>query len=65
MVACRICGEEKEGDQFSYIPYFRKFKKNKVIWCHTCQQMYINMKKQKQRLMDFVMDEKKFIVSFD
>lgn len=64
MITCHICGEQKDKEKFSYIPYFRKFKRHDVTWCHGCQKMYMQMKKEKQRVQEFVQDATKFIVSF-
>ena len=65
MVVCRICGEEKDAKDFTTIPYFTKYKKHSVIWCHQCQKLWMDMKKEKERLKKFMNDEQKFSVSFE
>lgn len=65
MIECHICGQEKIALQFTTIPYFTKYKKYSVIWCHDCQKMYIGMKKEKERIKKFVKDDTKFSVSFE
>ena len=65
MQTCRVCGEDKPLGQFTHIPYFCKYKKHKVVWCHECQKMYMKMKKEKQRVEAFLQDDQKFIVSFE
>ena len=64
MVCCRVCGMEKKAEEFSSIPYFTKYKKHKVLWCHDCQKMWMQMRKEKERLEKFVKDDQKFTVSF-
>ena len=65
MKVCRICGEQKEDKEFTSIPYFTKYKKHSVLWCHLCQKLFMDMKKEHQRLKKFLDDEQKFIVSFE
>ena len=65
MIACRVCGDEKEKSEFESIPYFTKWKKHKVFWCRDCQKLYIQMRKDKERLEKFVKDDTKFTVSFE
>lgn len=62
---CHICAEEKPEEKFTTIPYFNKYKKNRPVqWCHECQKMYIQMKKENRRLEKFLQDTTKFVVSF-
>lgn len=65
MVTCRVCGQEKDESEFTYVPYFSKYKKHKVVWCRECQKMYMQMKKEKERLEKFLCDKNKFVVSFE
>ena len=68
LILCHICGEEKEQKRFRIVPYFRKYKKRNVVWCERCQKMYMEMKKEKERVLELEKQEKEeshFIVSFD
>jgi len=64
MLVCRVCGDEKDDREFASIPFFTKYKRHKVIWCSSCQKMWIQMMKEKQRLQRFIEDPTKFVVSF-
>ena len=64
MEVCRICGEKKEARQFTTLPYFTKYKKHSVTWCHACQKLFMEMRKDQIRLKTFLEDDKKFTVSF-
>lgn len=65
MVVCRVCAEDFPPEYFTHLPYFCKYKKHKVLWCHECQKMYMKMKKEKDRLINFIQDDQKFTVSFE
>lgn len=65
METCRVCAESKRKEEFFFIPYFTKYKKHTVIWCRECQKMYMQMRKDKDRLERFLNDDKKFTVSFE
>lgn len=64
MLVCKICGETKPPEDFKAIHYFRSVQRNKVQWCRECQRMWMEMKKDKERIQKFVEDPTKFIVSF-
>lgn len=49
MVICQICGETKSPEKFTYIKNFTRHKKN-VIWCHDCQHLFLDMKRQKDHI---------------
>jgi len=61
---CHVCGETKDKDEFRYLPYFSRYRKDKVQWCKECQKMYMEMKRNKERMEKFIKDPLKFIVSF-
>lgn len=65
MQTCRVCGEEKEREQFFQVTHFSKYKKQKVIWCRDCQKMFIKMKKEQKRLDEFQSLEGIYCVSFE
>lgn len=66
MVACQICGEKKKVSEFYPLPFFTKYKKQVVTWCHDCQKLYIEMKKQRQRheKLEGFQEKDSFTVSF-
>ena len=53
---CRVCGEDKERNQFFKVKHFYKYLNMKRIWCRDCQKLYIEMKKQELAKKKF--DEK-------
>ncbi len=66
MPVCRICGDDKDTKELTHIPYFRKYKKHAVSWCHECQKLWIQMKKEKIRNAGiFNTDPEKFTVCFE
>ena len=64
MVCCRVCGDEKPPEEFFHIPYFSKYKKQKVQWCRACQRLWIDYKKEKEYREKYL-QKPQFTVSFD
>ena len=65
MITCRVCGELKPPEEFHNIPNFTKYKKHKVTWCRICQKLWIDMKKEKERIDKFRSYKAEYSVSFD
>ena len=64
MPCCRICGEIKEEKEFWNIPYFSKYKKQKVIWCRDCQKMWLDQRRQREYAEKYLFSIQSFSVSF-
>ena len=65
MLICRVCGETKAEGEFKNITNFTKYKKHAVLWCRSCQKLWLDMKKEKERVKKLLTAEKKFEVSFE
>lgn len=66
MKTCHICGEEKEDYLFLRIPFFAKYKKQRVIYCNECQKMFMDMIKEKEHKEKILnQDVTQFTVSFE
>lgn len=65
MPCCRVCGEHKPDEEFHHVINFTKYKKHKVTWCRPCQKLWIDMKKEKDRMHKLHSIEKNWEVSFD
>lgn len=63
MQCCHICGEEKPKGEFNHLPNFTKYKKGKVIWCRSCQKMWIDQKREQEYKQKYL-DQPTFSVSF-
>lgn len=50
---CRVCGQEKERNQFYKVKHFYKYLNTKRVWCRDCQKLYIEMKKQESAQKEF------------
>ena len=63
---CRVCGEEKEPNQFYRVKHFYKYLNTKRIWCRDCQKLYVEMKKQELSMKKFEerVEQNAFCVSF-
>jgi len=64
MLCCRICGELKPPQEFQSVAYFAKYKKHKVIWCRSCQKMWVDAKREKE-YADKYLNTGSFTVSFE
>lgn len=49
MKTCRVCGEEKSEEEFRPVIHFTRYKKTPVVWCKECQQMWIDIMKERER----------------
>lgn len=65
MPLCRICGESKDPEEFYNVTTFCKYKKHPVVWCRDCQKMWLEYRKEQERLKKILAAEKKFTVSFE
>jgi hypothetical protein len=65
MPCCRVCGEEKPAPEFYSVPNFTKYKKHKVLWCRSCQKLWMDMKKMQEYSEKYLYGEPKFTVSFE
>lgn len=64
MKDCRICGEKKDDNQFYRMKGFLDHYRRKIIWCQTCQQMFMDMKKTEKQCKLLMNKEWVFQVSF-
>lgn len=65
MSICRVCGETKPEGEFKNITNFTKYKKHAVLWCRDCQKLWLDMKREKERVKKLLNTEQKFEVSFE
>lgn len=65
MPCCRVCGENKEDEEFKNVLNFTKYKKHKVIWCKDCQKLWMDMRKDKERHQKILNLGQSHIVTFD
>lgn len=65
MLICRICGETKAEGEFKHITNFTKYKKHTVQWCRDCQKLWLDMKREKERVKKLLSTQQKFEVSFE
>jgi predicted metal-binding protein len=64
MPICRVCGEAKAEGEFRNITNFTKYKKHTVCWCRDCQKLWLDMKREKERMKKFLTLPQNFEVSF-
>jgi len=65
MPCCHVCGETKPVEDFRNMPNFTKYKKHKVTWCRACQKVWIDMKKEMEKVRIFRGYVANYSVSFD
>lgn len=66
MKPCRICGIEKDKQDFYKVKHFDLYKKIARVWCRDCQKLYMNMKRTENEKEKFnqKLEQADFILTF-
>ena len=64
MKVCRICGEVNEFRYFTRLKGFSEFCRRKIVWCHACMRVFIEMKKLEKQQKELKDKEWVFDVEF-
>ena len=65
MRTCRVCGERKDEIEFFKLKHFYKWNKSNVVWCRTCQRLFMDMKEEEARQRQFQDIKLCHLVTFD